>query len=594
MKKRPVEFVFPVAGVLRRHAQQSQQPYSTPKALNIRPESVWEQRYRGGTRPGLTKAFSTQLGISSNRAVRMLTTIQHVSSNVLKTRVVASAGGNTHYELDDGTFSSSLPVGGLLDPTVTISGTQLVHAVDLLQKLYVADWDPDATISANDRAPKVFDPALGAGGLSKLTATDGTLPLGCPCIASFRGRIVLAGAYSDPHQWYMSRIGDPTDWDYAEGVDDPAAAVSGTLAPAFKVGEAITALIPTSDECLVFGCATSLWILRGDPLGGGHLDVISKEIGMVSHGAWCTTPEGAVVFLSHDGLYMLYGGCSVTGPQSLSRERIPVELLNVDRRTKIVNLAYDTYSRGVHIFLTPTDFSAATHWYFDWENKAFWQMSYPAAQQATAIHARRDFPASESVVLIGGSDGYVRWHRTSQTTDDGTAIASQLWYGPFGFGRGFRESCIDEIAGTPATSSGDIRYTIFGGSSPEEAYSHYDTGTIGIVDGVVTLTGGTFPAWAARGHLLVGNNIYKVSSRDSNTQLTLNDTTLDLSSGAAYFLTSASTVYIGSFLADRWNNREHPRVANSDTYVRLDDVSGSVWGIERVGLVVSERGRVRR
>ena len=64
----------------------------------------------------------------------------------------------------------------------------------------------------------------------------------------------------------------------------------------------------------------------------------------------------------------------------------------------------------------------------------------------------------------------------------------------------------------------------------------YSTGTIAIASGVVTLTGGTFPSWAASGILLVDNNYYSVSSRDSNTQLTLRDTSVTVSSGAAYRL----------------------------------------------------------
>jgi hypothetical protein len=425
-KKRPVELHFPLGGVVKKFAVQNQPPYTTPNALNVSPEAVGELRHRGGVRGGLSKAFAFQMGhVTLGRAIRMITTVQHVSNNVLKTRIVASAGGNTHYELDDGTFSSSMPVGGLLDPTVTISSTQLVHAIDAFQKLYVADWDPTAAASAADRRPKVFDPAAGAGGLSILTATAGTIPLGCMAIARYRGRLVLAGALSNPHQWYMSKVGVFTDFDYAS--TSPLGAVTGTLAPAFALGEPITALITTGDECLVFGCDDR------------------------------------------------------ARPQSLSRERIPTDLLNVNRSTKIVNMAYDTFRRGVRIFIVPTDFSAGSAWFFDWENKAFWPESYPAAMQPTAIHARRDFPSDQSVVLLGGTDGYVRWNRTNQTTDDGTAIASYLWYGPLGFGRGFTESRVDELHATLANNSGNVDWTLYAGSGPEEALdgSHIDyrTGT---------------------------------------------------------------------------------------------------------------------
>jgi hypothetical protein len=64
----------------------------------------------------------------------------------------------------------------------------------------------------------------------------------------------------------------------------------------------------------------------------------------------------------------------------------------------------------------------------------------------------------------------------------------------------------------------------------------YSTGTVTIVDGVVTLAGGTFPSWAASGQLTVGGDSYAVSSRDGDTQATLSDTTVDADAGSAYSL----------------------------------------------------------
>lgn len=64
----------------------------------------------------------------------------------------------------------------------------------------------------------------------------------------------------------------------------------------------------------------------------------------------------------------------------------------------------------------------------------------------------------------------------------------------------------------------------------------YSTGTITVVDGVVTLASGTFPTWAASGLLAVNGALYDVSTRDSGTQVTLVDTTLDVSAGASYSL----------------------------------------------------------
>ena len=64
----------------------------------------------------------------------------------------------------------------------------------------------------------------------------------------------------------------------------------------------------------------------------------------------------------------------------------------------------------------------------------------------------------------------------------------------------------------------------------------YATGTITIASGVVTLTGGTFPTWAADGVLQVNNQYYSVATYDGSTQITLDSTTVTVASAASYQL----------------------------------------------------------
>jgi hypothetical protein len=61
----------------------------------------------------------------------------------------------------------------------------------------------------------------------------------------------------------------------------------------------------------------------------------------------------------------------------------------------------------------------------------------------------------------------------------------------------------------------------------------YATGTVVIASGIVTLTGGTFPSWAADGLLRIGNRYHSIASRNSNTQVTLDNLTV----------TESSTIY---------------------------------------------------
>jgi len=62
----------------------------------------------------------------------------------------------------------------------------------------------------------------------------------------------------------------------------------------------------------------------------------------------------------------------------------------------------------------------------------------------------------------------------------------------------------------------------------------YGTGTVTVASGVVTLTSGTFPSWAASGVLSVGGGVYPVDTRDGDTQVTLVDTSLTIAAASAY------------------------------------------------------------
>lgn len=64
----------------------------------------------------------------------------------------------------------------------------------------------------------------------------------------------------------------------------------------------------------------------------------------------------------------------------------------------------------------------------------------------------------------------------------------------------------------------------------------YATGTVTVASGVVTLSGGTFPSWAANGIFMVGNKYYSVASRNGNTQITLDDTSVNVANASSYKL----------------------------------------------------------
>src|SRR5688572_12353546 len=351
MKVRQMPLRFPTGGVSRRYDFQTQpiepgvtRHYTTPAAVNVRPDDTMLSRERGGSRPGLVKMFSQQLGAAGNRKILMSADVTYIASNTIKTRCAFIANGALYQEEPAGTLAAFVSA-------LSFSLTQRIQAVDRLQKLYIADWDVDATISGAARAPKVFDPVAGTLVNWSTLITDGTLPTGCPAIALYRDRIFLASAYADPVQWYASRQGDPNDWDTA--ADDSGASISGTASEAGRTGEPITCLAPHSNNCMLMGGHKSLWIMRGDPAFGGQIQPLSKEIGVLGRFAWCHAPARLdaagprlFIYLSQDGLYVVPAGCdNDLTPQSMSREKLPEELVNLSPDTYDVSLAYSVKDR---------------------------------------------------------------------------------------------------------------------------------------------------------------------------------------------------------------------------------------------------------
>ena len=200
------------------------------------------------------------------------------------------------------------------------------------------------------RAPKTFDPATDTVAIWQATAAKGQVPTDCPLICTYRDRLCLAG-YPE-HLWYMSRQGDPNDWDYAAEAEDVGRAVASDVAEAGQVGAPLTAMIPFHDDHLIFGCYSSLWRLTGDPVYGGQLNNVSQDVGIIDKMALCWTPEGDLAFLSHDGLYRL-AASGVGVPEPLSRPRVPQELLGIDTNIYQVSLAFDYEGGGIHICVTP-------------------------------------------------------------------------------------------------------------------------------------------------------------------------------------------------------------------------------------------------
>lgn len=342
-----------------------------------------------------------------------------------------------------------------------------------------------------ERGLKVFDPSDDT--LSLWHATEGLLPIGCPLIARYMDRIVLAG--DPPNQWYMSRQGDPYDWDYGADMEDVGRAVSGATTEAGRVARPITALMPHGDDFMFFGCATELWLMRGDPVYGGRLDNVSRVVGPVGPNAWCWGPQGELYFLSRDGIY---GVTPDARPQSMSRERLPRELQDLDQSRDLVNIEYDAQDRGVHIFVVRwTDIDAPegmlptrSHFFFDTQVGSYWPVElWATVPDNNDPHNHSPYVtcryvaegAEDSAVLLGGIDGRIRRFDRLAETDCGKSIHSYVVYGPIPFSEDVVfDGMIHELRAALGESSGPVNWSLRVAETAEAALDAPDVemGTI--------------------------------------------------------------------------------------------------------------------
>ena len=535
MPAKILEIRFPIAGLNKRLAYKQQPPFTSPSMMNVRPSDTFLGRDRGGSRPGLAKSLALQLG--SGNPVRSLSAVTWISSGAPLTQAMAVANGAIYRETAGNwsavggslTFASDIRMAPaehlqkLYYPdrssTPLASGTDgVVTTNNTFDSATYSDWTAVSGLNINDyvlhiynstgtvgtyrisaiasgsltvldtpangtglsfrieRAPKIYNPSTNAVTLWR--ATVGTVPQNCKIVWRWRDRILMAGDPLAPHLVSASRSGDPLDFDFSKDDELAAFALQGSQAGA--IGDAITAGFAHTDDCSIVGCKQSIWIMRGDPMSGGRVMPLSETIGILDQRSWCYTPSGWLFFMSLDGLYCMPPGCG-SSPMGVSRDTIPDDLLAIDASSYTVEMAYDVRDQGIHLFVTPNSGGqAGTHYWIttDTERAAgpqarFFPCQYPYNYEPLSMFSRRDSTNADSAVWFGGRDGYVRNHVSTQTTDDGTAISSYVYFGPIDLsqGSGLHEGLMKELIGTLASSSGTVSWTLHVGSTPEAAFA---------------------------------------------------------------------------------------------------------------------------
>lgn len=437
---------------------------TTPAGLNVRAYEAKTNRARGGLRAGLARYVAQRVngsalvqglnqitgtgytapggGVQTSQSGRVVTLVA-VSGGTVK---VADAGATSWTAVTDG-------AGALISSGIVFSAVNN-------QKLYFADGTNE----------KYYDPATNS--VLAWTASAGTLPVDAGdnrprLICTWRGRTVLSGLLKDPQNWFMSAVGDPTDFDYAPTSPSATQAVAGNVSTLGKVGDVITALVPYTDDILIFGTDHQIWAMTGDPMDGGQIDLVSDAIGFAWGMAWCKDPYGNIYFVSNrTGIYVLKPG---SVPQRVSQ---PIEQLLQEANTGVntISLIWDDRFQGLHVFITPTaGAAAATHFFWEARAGAWWTDRFANHDHSPlcAVTFDGNLP-SDRVALIGSWDGFVRYLDQNATKDDGYDIASEVVLGPL-VTRDLDDLLLKDLQAVLADDSGDVAFAVHVGETAEQA-----------------------------------------------------------------------------------------------------------------------------
>lgn len=484
---------FPKAGIdltqhfgrwPRRPQQDGNVLYVTPVGKNVRAFEPGTQRTRGGSRPGLKKYISTpvvadwivqELNVLSGIGYSDPSggTVQGSQSGRIVT-LVAVAKGNVYVASPGDTTWTAATNNTGTSPPLNFSGV-MQSAQNAPQTLYFADGVNYVKYVPRTNSVEKWEATGGSGSILPVDSDNNKPRLIC----TWRGRTVLAGLIKDPATWFMSKVDDPTNWNYNPVATTPKQAVAGNSGDLGLIGDVITGMIPYTDDLLIFLCDHSIYMLRGDPAAGGQIDLISKAIGGAWGQAWCTDPTGTIYFMSNLGvIYTLIPG---QAPVQISTA-VDQLLRAINTGENGVRLQWDDRFQGLHVWVTPLAGAAATtHYFFEIRTNAWWTDTFTDINKSPLCCVTLDgnLPG-DRVPLIGSWDGYVRAVDYTATTDDGDAIASEVWIGPI-LTKDLDEVLLKSIQGVLGETSASVTYAIHVGSSAEEALSSTAvlTGTFG-------------------------------------------------------------------------------------------------------------------
>lgn len=482
-----VDLRAPIAGVDRTYAfnrqfvrQLDTGPITSCRdANNFRGYDASTTRFRGASRPGLGRWQELQMAgltwvvqdLNKLVGVGFTSPGGHVQ-NSQSGRVVlliAVSQGNVYSAAPGDTAWTPAINGTANTPPLNFSG--LMYSASNIQKLWIVDGTNACTYDPVTNTVNTWTASVGQFPVD----SDGNLPR---LICTWRGRTVLSGLILDPQNIFMSAVSDPTNFDYSPLSVTPTQAVALNLSPLGLVGDVVTTLIPYSDDVLIVGCDSSIYIIAGDPMAGGQVDRVTASIGMAWGKPWCVDPAGTIYFMSNrTGIFSMIPG---QVPQRIS-QGIDQLLLDIDTGTNIIHMTWNDRFQGLNVFITPIVAPAVTtHFFWEQRTGAWWpdQFASTAFDPLCSCVLDGNDP-TDRVVVLGCWDGFVRTLDHTATKDDTLPIESFVVLGPIVTDIG-DEMLLFELQAVLGEEAGDVAYEIFTGETAEIALSNpaVESGTL--------------------------------------------------------------------------------------------------------------------
>jgi hypothetical protein len=327
-------------------------------------------------------------------------------------------------------------------------------------------------INASAKTVVAWAPTSGS-----LPGSTGTGTTTATIACQYRGRIWLAGIQDQSNVLYGSALSDAMAWDTGELAEGRAVAIG--VGRNQQVGDAIIALSVAVNNTLIIGCRNSLYALLGDPAdGGAEVSPLTTSVGCSGPNAITTIAEGVTAVHAPEGLFIINAAAS---PVSVSRETLAglIQFARQSREDYTVTLVRDPARHGLHVCITP-DTGTATHLYYDERigqyqggNGGFFPERYNFAPTCGTVWRGRP--------VFGTDNGYIVQFNDSDTPSDygTTAIDAYLTLSLVDEEPFHNDTILDSVIPLLGSSSGNATMTIYGGKTPEAAYSTSERWSLG-------------------------------------------------------------------------------------------------------------------